>query len=131
MWTGYTVFMRHLILTFAPLMLVALIAAPTLSVAQQPVAISSNHSPILFGTDWCPYCKAARNWFRANKIAFTNCDVETNTSCRQQYKMLREKFGVKGVPAILYQGQIWGGYDEDQMEEIGELARAPRANPKK
>jgi glutaredoxin len=97
----------------------------------QAVAITSKQSPILFGTAWCPYCKAARTWFRTNKMAFTNCDVETSNDCRQQYAILRQKFGVTGVPTILYQGQVWGGYDEDQMEEIAELVELPPSTARK
>ncbi len=113
--------MRILILTFAVVASVLFNQHPVMAESPQPIAMSAEKMPILFGTAWCPYCKAARNWFNANNLAFVNCDIETNKRCREDYVALRMSKKATGVPTILYRGHIWGGYDEDQMLEIAEL----------
>lgn len=126
--------MRTMILTIAAL---ASMLFGTHAVAAEPpqpigMTLSAEKMPILFGTAWCPYCKAARNWFKANNIAFINCDIETNKRCGADYSALRKSNRATGVPTIMYRGHTWGGYDENQMFEISELVDMSRAvQPKK
>jgi glutaredoxin 3 len=120
-------FMRILCLVSTILFSVAFGTGPLRAESPELIGLSSAQKPILYGTAWCPYCKAARDWFKANKLAYINCDVETNKRCREGFLQLRKKNGISGVPAIVYRGQVWGGYDEDQMFEIAELIETPRA----
>ncbi len=106
---------------FLLFILAFLIALPAGAEAPQNIALTSRERPVLYGTAWCPYCKAARTWFRNNRITFIDCDVETDASCRKQFAALRQQHGVSGVPMIVYQGEMWGGFDEYQMQEIGDL----------
>jgi glutaredoxin len=119
--------MRILPLLFAGLACVTLGSSPARAESPELIGLSSEQKPVLYGTIWCPYCKAARNWFKANGLAFVNCDIEANKRCREGYLLLRKNNGVSGIPAIVYRGHVWGGYDEDQMFEIAELVDMPRA----
>jgi glutaredoxin 3 len=123
--------MRILLLIPIALSCVVFSQSPLRAESPQPIALSSAQTPVLYGTAWCPYCKAARNWFKANKRAYINCDVETSKACREGFLQLRKTNGVSGVPAIAYRGQVWGGYDEDQMSEIAELIDMSRTAPPK
>ncbi len=107
--------MRFSSLLSVALLLAACGAAPA---GADDLAAVSQQQPVLYGTAWCPYCKAARTWFEANKVAYTNCDVEADARCGQAYAVLKRKYAASGVPTFVYKGKIWGGYDEEQMAEI-------------
>jgi glutaredoxin len=123
--------MRYTFFIYAAFVCAVFGHSPLRAQSPEPISLSSEQKPILYGTAWCPYCKAARNWFKANRVAFVNCDVEVNKNCRDGYLTLRKNNGVAGVPAIVYRGQIWGGYDESQMFEIAELIDSPQTAPPK
>jgi len=52
---------------------------------------------VMYATSWCPVCKQARAYFRENRIAFTEFDVEKSEQGRRDYARL----GARGVPVIL------------------------------
>jgi glutaredoxin 3 len=107
--------MRTYLFIAAALLLAACGAPPA---GADDLAAASQQQPVLYGTVWCPYCKAARKWFAANKIAFIDCDVETDERCGRAYAVLKRKYAASGVPTFVYKGKVWGGFDEDQMAEI-------------
>lgn len=74
------------------------------SAAQQPRVI-------LFGTEWCGYCAASRDYFRKNGIAFTDHDIEKNYDAYLEYQRL----GGKGVPLLKIGDEVIKGYNEDRM----------------
>jgi glutaredoxin len=76
--------------------------------------------PTLFGAVWCPYCQAAKSWFDDHHIAYTDCDIETDTRCQKWYAILRDKNGVHGVPVFLYKNKVWNSFSEQQMQEIAD-----------
>jgi glutaredoxin 3 len=119
--------MRMLIFTIAAMASLVFGNSPVVAESPLPISLSAEKMPVLFGTAWCPYCKAARHWFKVNNLAFINCDVETSKRCGADYKALRKSNRATGVPAIVYRGHVWGGYDEDQMFEIAELVDMTRA----
>ncbi|MDF2182207.1 glutaredoxin domain-containing protein [Neptuniibacter sp. CAU 1671] len=52
---------------------------------------------VMYGTSWCPYCAKARKYFTANRIPYTEYDVEKLPDRRREFK----KFGGTGYPLIL------------------------------
>jgi glutaredoxin len=102
-------------LIFAVIFLAACGASPA---GADDLAAVSQQQPVLYGTAWCPYCKAARKWFAANNMVYTDCDVEADDRCGRAYAVLKRKYAASGVPTFVYKGKVWGGYDEDQMAEI-------------
>lgn len=70
------------------------------------------HIPVLFGTDWCPYCAKARQYFDRNGIRFHDLDIERDAEAARQYKAI----GRSGIPVLVYEDMILGGFDEATME---------------
>ena len=80
---------------------------------QRPNNISSDSNSeadskhvIMYATSWCGYCRKARNYFRANNIAFTEYDIEKNLRAKKQF----DAFGKKGVPLILIADKHMRGF---------------------
>lgn len=69
---------------------------------------------ILYGTSWCGYCAAARQFFEANGIVYTELDVEKTTEGYQGHK----KLGGGGVPLIAIGDQVMRGYNEAGLREL-------------
>ena len=77
---------------------------------------------ILYGTSWCGYCTAARNFFEANGIRYTEFDVEKSTEGYEGHK----KMGGGGVPLIVVGGEAMHGYNEAGLRQM--LAPWMRSN---
>lgn len=69
--------------------------------------------PVLYGTDWCPYCAKARQYFAANGIIYRDLDIERDGEARRQHEAL----GYKGVPVIVYADMVWSGFSAESMNE--------------
>jgi len=61
---------------------------------------------VMYATSWCPVCKQARAYFRENRIAFTEFDVEKSEQGRRDYARL----GARGVPVILVGNARMNGF---------------------
>ena len=68
---------------------------------------------ILYGTSWCGYCAAARRFFDANGIQYTEYDTEKTTQGYEGHK----KLGGGGVPIIVVGGDIMHGYNEASLRQ--------------
>jgi glutaredoxin len=66
----------------------------------------------LYGTQWCGYCRQAREYLASRKIPFVDIDIDTSERGREQFAML----GGKGVPLILVGRQRLDGYDKTRLE---------------
>ena len=69
---------------------------------------------VMYGTDWCGYCKKARKYFRKNDISFTEYDIEKDAAAHRRYKAM----GATGVPVILVGNKRMNGFSEDGFESI-------------
>ncbi|MBE9564337.1 MAG: glutaredoxin family protein [Proteobacteria bacterium] len=69
---------------------------------------------IMYGANWCGYCKKAKRYFVKNSIPYVEYDVETSTKGRKDFKAL----GGKGVPVILVGNQRLNGFSESSFEKI-------------
>lgn len=76
------------------------------------------HVPILYGTDWCGYCAAARRYFADNGIAYRDLDIEHDTEAKRQY----DAIGLSGVPVMVYEDMIWNGFNAVSMDARREWA---------
>lgn len=76
------------------------------------------HVPILYGTDWCGYCAAARRYFADNGIAYRDLDIEHDAEARRQY----DAIGLSGVPVMVYEDMIWNGFSAESMDARREWA---------
>ncbi len=69
----------------------------------------------IYSTPTCHYCTLAKDFFKENKITFTEHDVLTDLSKRQE---MVEKSGQLGVPVISIDGKIVVGFDQAEISSL-------------
>lgn len=75
---------------------------------------------LIYTTKVCPYCHAAKDFFRSRTLEFEEVDVTGNDEARQ--KLVEKADGRKTVPQIFINGVGIGGYtDLMALEQKGEL----------
>jgi glutaredoxin len=83
--------------------------------AKAPVAGSKAKPPVkMYATDWCPYCRQAREYFSRNGIAYSELDIEKSQSAKSEYQSI----GGRGVPVILVGEQRMNGFSEPRMAQM-------------
>jgi glutaredoxin-like YruB-family protein len=73
---------------------------------------------IVYSTQTCPYCHAAKDFLKENKIDFQDIDVSKDQSKAQE---MIEKSGQMGVPVIDINGTIIVGYDKEAIKKALKL----------
>ena len=97
-----------------PLLLVGLVPARVAAI--NTVYCSEDHPPaadtvIMLATSWCPYCAKARKFLQKRGVDYCEYDIEQSPTG----DALHERSGKRGVPVILIDGRVIGGYDPDEM----------------
>lgn len=67
----------------------------------------------LYTTPSCTYCRKAKDYFRQNRVPFTEYDVARDQ--RRAEEMVR-KSGQMGVPVIDVNGRIIVGFNQPEIE---------------
>ena len=75
---------------------------------------TTDNNVVLYGADWCGYCKKAKRYFRAKNIAFREDDVEKSSKGRKDYK----KMGGGGVPIILVGNKRLNGFSAAAFDRV-------------
>lgn len=72
---------------------------------------------ILYGTQWCKACQAARHYLISNRIPFTSKDIEKDPIAARELQEKASRFGIPSdrVPILDVRGRILVGYDETRM----------------
>lgn len=70
---------------------------------------------IVYTTTDCSMCKAAKEFLKANDLAFTERNVSEE---RQAAKDLIVKTGQRKLPTINIDGTFVFGFDQDKLEEL-------------
>jgi glutaredoxin 3 len=65
---------------------------------------------IVYTTDYCPYCRAAKDLLRSKGVAFEERDVTDDDVMRE--KLVHLTGGRTTVPQIFVDGKAMGGYDD-------------------
>jgi glutaredoxin len=86
-------------------------AAPA---AGQPVPAPPPKRVVMYGAQWCGYCKQARSYFAAHKVPYTEHDVDRDPKARREF----ERLGGRGVPLILVGEARLKGFSEDGFERL-------------
>lgn len=68
----------------------------------------------IYSTPTCPYCHAAKEFMKENKVDFTDIDVSKDHDKAQE---MIEKSGQMGVPVIDINGTIIVGFDKAAMKK--------------
>ena len=84
------------------------------SVSYDASIFNTGKKVVLYSTDWCGYCKKAKQYFVRKGIPFTEYDIEKNSKARKQY----QNMGAKGVPVILVGNKRMNGFSEKGFEKI-------------
>jgi glutaredoxin 3 len=75
---------------------------------------------LLYTSQYCGYCRAAKNLLRAKGLEFREIDVGFDPSKRTE--MVERAGGLRTVPQIFIHGRHVGGYDElAALEREGKL----------
>jgi glutaredoxin-like YruB-family protein len=69
----------------------------------------------IYSTPTCHYCGEAKDFFKDNKIAFEEFDVQADLKKRKE---MIEKTGQMGVPVIYIDNKLIVGFDEDKIREL-------------
>jgi len=73
-------------------------------------------SPVtIYSTPTCHFCHAAKDFFTANNVAFTDYNVGTDLAKRKE---MIEKSGQMGVPVITVGSDLIVGFDEPKLREL-------------
>ena len=68
----------------------------------------------MFATDWCPYCRQAREFFARSGVPYTELDIEKSAAAHAEYRSL----GGKGVPLIVVGNQRMSGFSEARLAQM-------------
>jgi glutaredoxin 3 len=72
----------------------------------------------IYSTPTCHFCHAAKEFFTANDVTFTDHNVATDLAKRQE---MIQKSGQMGVPVIYVGDELVVGFDEDRLKQLLEL----------
>jgi glutaredoxin 3 len=74
----------------------------------------------IYSTPTCTYCKAAKEFFTAHNVAFTEYNVASDMERRKE---MIDKTGQMGVPVIIVGDSVTVGFDQDKIAaELGVAA---------
>ncbi len=73
----------------------------------------------IYSTPTCHFCHAAKDYFAANGVPFTDINVATDLDRRKE---MIEKSGQMGVPVIDVGGEIVVGFDQKKLAELLAIA---------
>ncbi len=69
----------------------------------------------IYSTPTCHFCHAAKDFFTANSVAFTDYNVGSDLEKRKE---MIEKSGQMGVPVITVGKDLIVGFDEPKLREL-------------
>ncbi len=69
----------------------------------------------IYSTPVCHYCNLAKDFFKANNIAYTEYNVATDMDKRTE---MMELTGQMGVPVIRVGDDIMVGFQESHMRQV-------------
>ncbi len=70
------------------------------------------HNVSIYSTPTCHFCHQAKEFFKANGVAYTEYDVATNLEKRKE---MVDKSGQMGVPVIIIDENLTVGFDKPKI----------------
>ena len=68
---------------------------------------------VMFGTESCPYCRLARQFFDKHHLAYKEHDIEKSDEQKRIFDLL----GGRGTPLIIINKELIHGFDEDAVRK--------------
>ena len=72
----------------------------------------------IYTTSTCPWCKKTKEFFKENKVKFTEIDVGAD---QKAAKEMVKKSGQMGVPVTDINGEIIVGFNETKLKKALKL----------
>lgn len=73
----------------------------------------------IYSTPTCHFCHAAKDFFTANNVAFTDINVATDLDKRKE---MIDKSGQMGVPVITVGDDVIVGFNQPVLKELLQIA---------
>lgn len=96
-------------------------ASSTISGPTDPAAYSVKPiSVVVYGTSWCPACRAARSYFSQSGIRYRNFDVDSDQAAAAKMAAIQRSNGypVGSIPLIVIGGRAYQGFSKLSMASI-------------
>lgn len=74
-----------------------------------------NKTVTIYSTPTCHFCHAAKEFFTANNVTYTDINVATDLDSR---KLMIEKSGQMGVPVITIDNDVVVGFDQKKLRAL-------------
>jgi glutaredoxin len=89
--------------------------APLVSGQAPAAAPAGVRAPVtMYATDWCPYCRKAREFLARNGVPYVELDIEKSAAAKAEYHRL----GARGVPVIVVGAQRMNGFSEARLAQM-------------
>ncbi|MFA6000380.1 MAG: glutaredoxin family protein [Candidatus Paceibacterota bacterium] len=69
----------------------------------------------IYSTPTCHFCHMAKDFFKANNVAFTDYNVATDLEKRKE---MVQKSGQMGVPVIIIENDLIVGFNQPQIAKL-------------
>lgn len=69
---------------------------------------------IMYSTQWCGYCRKARNYFKEKGILYTEYDIEGSRLAKIEY----DQYKGRGVPLIVVGGKTMRGFSANKFDQL-------------
>lgn len=81
--------------------------------------MSDTKTVMVYSTPTCPYCRQVKEFLTQHNISFTDKNVATDISARDEMKA---KSSSLGVPVIDIDGTVVIGFNRTKLKELLELS---------
>jgi len=78
-------------------------------------SVSDGKKVTIYSTPSCHFCHIAKDFFKANNIAYTEYDVASNLEKRKE---MIEKSGQMGVPVIIINDELIVGFAKSKISQL-------------
>lgn len=79
---------------------------------------------LMLSSETCEFCRRARVWLDAQRVAYSECFIETDSACAAQYRA----YMAPGTPTFLLNGQRVVGFNRQRLVQILEESGRPRVS---
>ena len=70
---------------------------------------------VIYSTPTCHFCHAAKEFFKANNVAYSEHDVASDVEKRRE---MMDKSGQMGVPVIIIGDELIIGFDKPKISQL-------------
>lgn len=85
-----------------------------LCVCLLPIMATASGNLLMFSTDYCPACEAAKRYFQERGIEYTEYNLNESKRAREAY----ERLGGRGTPVLFINGQSMNGFHPQRFREF-------------